>query len=106
MRTGRRTLATGARLVPGRPARRCAAWASAGRARRHDEAGRAMTWDSVHDGRTAFLTCMRAMCSPGPPIELPCVPQICEHAELDSAAAILLALLDRGLSLAVSGDEA
>jgi len=65
-----------------------------------------MTWDSVHDGRTAFLACMRAMCSPGTPIELPCVPQICEHAELDSAAAILLALLDRGLSLAASGDEA
>lgn len=65
-----------------------------------------MRWDSVHDGRTAFLSCMRAMCEPGTPIELPCVPQICEHAELDSAAAILLALLDRGLSLGVSGGHA
>ncbi len=65
-----------------------------------------MKWDSVHDGRTAFLACMRAMCSPGTPIELPCVPQVCERAELDSAAAILLALLDRGLSLGVSGGDA
>jgi alpha-D-ribose 1-methylphosphonate 5-triphosphate synthase subunit PhnH len=63
-------------------------------------------WDSVHDGRTAFLACMRAMCSPGTPIELPCVPQICEHTELDSAAAILLALLDRGLTLGVIGEDA
>jgi alpha-D-ribose 1-methylphosphonate 5-triphosphate synthase subunit PhnH len=65
-----------------------------------------MRWDSVHDGRTAFLACMRAMCSPGTPIELAVVPQVCEHAELDSAAAILLALLDRGLSLGVSGGDA
>ena len=65
-----------------------------------------MRWDSVHDGRTAFLACMRAMCSPGTPVELPAVPQVCEHAELDSAAAILLALLDHGLSLGVSGGDA
>jgi len=63
-------------------------------------------WDSVHDGRTAFLACMRAMCSPGTPIELPCVPQICGHTELDGAASVLLALLDRGLSLGVSGGDA
>jgi alpha-D-ribose 1-methylphosphonate 5-triphosphate synthase subunit PhnH len=65
-----------------------------------------MRWDSVHDGRTAFLACMHALCAPGTPIELPYVPQICEHAELDSAAAILLPLLDRGLSLGVSGGDA
>jgi alpha-D-ribose 1-methylphosphonate 5-triphosphate synthase subunit PhnH len=65
-----------------------------------------MRWDTVHDGRTAFLACMRAMCSPGTPIELPVVPQVCECTELDSAAAILLALLDRGLSLAVTGSDA
>jgi alpha-D-ribose 1-methylphosphonate 5-triphosphate synthase subunit PhnH len=65
-----------------------------------------MRWDSVHDGRTAFLACMRAMCSPGTPVELPVVPGVSEHTELDSAAAILLALLDRGLSLGVSGGEA
>ncbi|WP_102145365.1 phosphonate C-P lyase system protein PhnH [Mycobacterium hubeiense] len=65
-----------------------------------------MRWDSVHDGRTAFLSCMRAMCAPGTPIEIPCVPQLCELTELDSAAALLLALLDRGLSLGVSGGDA
>jgi alpha-D-ribose 1-methylphosphonate 5-triphosphate synthase subunit PhnH len=65
-----------------------------------------MKWDSVHDGRTAFLACMRALCSPGTPVELPVVPQVSEHAELDSAAAILLALLDHGLSLSVSGGDA
>ena len=65
-----------------------------------------MRWDSVHDGRTAFLACMRALCSPGTPVELPVVPQVSEHAELDSAAAILLALLDHGLSLGVSGGDA
>lgn len=65
-----------------------------------------MKWDSVHDGRTAFLACMRALCAPGTPIELPYVPQVCEHAELDSAAAILLALLDRGLTLGVAGGDA
>jgi alpha-D-ribose 1-methylphosphonate 5-triphosphate synthase subunit PhnH len=65
-----------------------------------------MTWDSIHDGRTAFLACMRALCSPGTPVELPVVPQVCDQAELDSAAAILLALLDRGLSLGVSGGDA
>jgi alpha-D-ribose 1-methylphosphonate 5-triphosphate synthase subunit PhnH len=65
-----------------------------------------MKWDSVHDGRTAFLACMRALCAPGTPIELPSVPQICEYTELDGAAAILLALLDRGLSLGVCGGDA
>lgn len=65
-----------------------------------------MRWDSVHDGRTAFLACMHAMCAPGTPIELPHVPQLCEHTEINSATAILLALLDRGLSLGVSGGDA
>ena len=65
-----------------------------------------MRWDSVHDGRTAFLACMRALCSPGTPVELPVVPQVSEDAELDSAAAILLALLDHGLCLGVSGGDA
>ena len=65
-----------------------------------------MKWDSVHDGRTAFLACMHALCAPGTPIELPYVPQLCEHAELDSAAAVLLALLDRGLTLGVAGCDA
>jgi alpha-D-ribose 1-methylphosphonate 5-triphosphate synthase subunit PhnH len=65
-----------------------------------------MRWDPVHDGRTAFLACMRALCSPGTPIELPVKARVYEHPELDRAAAILLALLDRGLALGVCGDDA
>lgn len=65
-----------------------------------------MKWDQVHDGRTTFMACMRAMCAPGTPIELPYAPQVCEYPELDSAAAILLALLDRGLTLGVTGGDA
>lgn len=65
-----------------------------------------MRWDPVHDGRTAFLACMRALCSPGTPIELPVVARVCEYPELDRAAAVLLALLDRGLALGVCGDDA
>lgn len=63
-------------------------------------------WDPVHDGRTAFLACMRAMSTPGTPVEVPTVPRSCHRAELDTAAAILLALLDRGLTLGVSGGDA
>jgi alpha-D-ribose 1-methylphosphonate 5-triphosphate synthase subunit PhnH len=62
-----------------------------------------VNWDPVHDGRTAFLAAMRALCAPGTPIVLPARPTVSERAELDGAAAILLALLDRGLSLGVAG---
>lgn len=65
-----------------------------------------MSWDPVHDARTAFLACMRAMCSPGTPIDLPSLPQVSENAELDRAAAVLLALLDRGLALGICGGDA
>ncbi|MGV0722053.1 phosphonate C-P lyase system protein PhnH [Mycolicibacterium elephantis] len=65
-----------------------------------------MRWDRVHDGRTAFLACMWAMCTPGTPIELGCLPRIGARPELDGAAGVLLALLDRGLTLGVSGGEA
>lgn len=65
-----------------------------------------MTWDVVHDSRTTFLACMRALCSPGTPIELSCVPGLSGYPELDRAAAVLLALLDHGLGLGFSGDEA
>lgn len=63
-----------------------------------------MNWDPVHDARAAFGVCMQALCSPGSTIELPPLPQVGDCAELDGAAAILLALLDRGLSLGVVGD--
>ncbi len=62
-----------------------------------------MSWDRVHDGRDGFLACMRALCSPGQPIDLRSTPAISEAAELDAAAGVLLALLDRGLVLAVAG---
>lgn len=65
-----------------------------------------MTWDVVHDSRTTFLACMRALCSPGTPVVLSRVPGLSGHPELDRAAAVLLALLDRGLGLGVSGDDA
>ena len=64
-----------------------------------------MRWDVVHDSRTTFVACMRALCSPGTPIELPFLPGISGYPELDRAAAVLLALLDRGLGLGVSGDD-
>lgn len=62
-----------------------------------------MTWDAVHDSRTTFLACMWALCSPGRPVEVSCAPLVSEHAELDLGAAVLLALLDRGLGLGVHG---
>lgn len=62
-------------------------------------------WNAVHDGRTVFVACMHAMCSPGQPVELPSVPKVVNHVELDGAAAILLALLDQGLSLGVAGGD-
>lgn len=65
-----------------------------------------MKWDTVHDGRTTFLACMRALCSPGTPVESPTVPGISDHLELDRAAAVLLALLDGGLALGVCGGDA
>ncbi|MGK2853336.1 MAG: phosphonate C-P lyase system protein PhnH [Microbacteriaceae bacterium] len=64
-----------------------------------------MRWDPVHDSRMAFAACMQALCSPGTPVELPVVAGVCGQPELDRAAAILLALLDRGLSLGTCGGE-
>lgn len=64
-----------------------------------------MTWDTVHDSREAFLTCVRALCSPGvpqgplPPLGLSADPH------LDGAGAILVSLLDPGLGLCVVGDD-
>lgn len=65
-----------------------------------------MRWDAVHDGRTTFLACMWALCSPGSPIELPGVLKVSERPELDRAAAVLFALLDHGLGLATYGSDA
>lgn len=65
-----------------------------------------MRWDPVHDSRAVFLACMRAMCAPGTPVELPTRPAITPTVELDSAAGVLLALLDRGLTFGVAGSSA
>lgn len=64
-----------------------------------------MIWDTVHDSREAFLTCLRAQCAPGsaqgplPPVGISADPH------LDGASAILLSLLDPGLGLCVVGDD-
>ena len=64
-----------------------------------------MIWDTVHDSREAFLTCLRAQCAPGfPQGSLP-PAGISDDPNLDGASAILLALLDPGLGLCVVGDE-
>ncbi|CAJ1502597.1 phosphonate C-P lyase system protein PhnH [[Mycobacterium] burgundiense] len=65
-----------------------------------------MTWDRVHDGRTAFLACMRALCAPGEPMPLPALAAMSDVDELNGAAAVLLALLDPGLVLGVAGGPA
>ena len=65
-----------------------------------------MTWNPVHDSRDAFLSCMQALCTPGTSVALPVRPSVTSAGELDSAAAVLLALLDRGLALAVTGSRA
>ena len=59
----------------------------------------------MHDGREVFLACMKALCSPGTAIDVPCTPGLDDRCELDGAAAILLALLDQGLALGVSGSR-
>jgi alpha-D-ribose 1-methylphosphonate 5-triphosphate synthase subunit PhnH len=60
-------------------------------------------WDPVHDGRRAFLACFRALCEPGAAITG--VPRAFLHSDvkLDVAAAILLALLDPGIGLCLTG---
>ena len=64
-----------------------------------------MIWDVVHDSREAFLACLWAQCSPGavqgplPPAGLSADPW------LDGGAAILLALLDPGIGLAVAAQD-
>jgi alpha-D-ribose 1-methylphosphonate 5-triphosphate synthase subunit PhnH len=63
----------------------------------------APSWDAVHDGRTAFRACLRAMCAPGEPVAGLPRAGICGDPLLDRAAALLLALLDPGLGLAVAG---
>lgn len=63
-----------------------------------------MSWDPVHDAREAFLVCFRAFCEPGKTITGAPRAWLHEDTTLDVAAAVLLALLDRGIGLCVVGD--
>lgn len=67
---------------------------------------RAISWDAVHDGRAAFRVCMDAMCAPGRAVELGVRAGLDPDPARDRAAAVLLALLDVGVSVAVCGDAA
>lgn len=64
-----------------------------------------MTWDTVHDGRTAFDACMRAVCRPGANQSIP-RPALEVDAASDHAAAVLLALLDADVTVAAAGSPA
>lgn len=65
-----------------------------------------MTWDPVHDSRTSFLACLRAQCAPGHPHGPVPAAGLDDDPVLDTAAAVLLALLDPGLGLCVLGTRA
>lgn len=60
-------------------------------------------WDDTHDGRATFLALLQAQCAPGQAIgPVPSTGQ-CGEPALDSAAAVMLALLDPTTSLAIEG---
>ena len=63
-------------------------------------------WDPVHDARAAFRAGLEAMCRPGRPVAGLPRAGLAADPLLDHAAALLLALLDPGVGLAVSGDAA
>jgi alpha-D-ribose 1-methylphosphonate 5-triphosphate synthase subunit PhnH len=63
----------------------------------------AETVDLVHDSREVFLACLWAQCSPGAAQGPVPTPQLTPDPALDTAAAVLLALLDPGIGLATVG---
>lgn len=65
-----------------------------------------MSWDPIHDSRTTFLACLRAVCRPGSQQGPVPAAGLAEDPVLDTAAAVLLALLDDGLGLAALGARA
>lgn len=65
-----------------------------------------MTWHVVHDSRSTFLAAMAAQCAPGRPQGPVPTAGITDDPILDTAAAVLLALLDPGIGLGVHGPAA
>ncbi|UNK47825.1 phosphonate C-P lyase system protein PhnH [Arthrobacter sulfonylureivorans] len=65
-----------------------------------------MKWDPIHDSRRTFLACLQAQCAPGIPAGPVPAPGLSHDPALDTAAAVLLSLLDPGLTLALIGPEA
>lgn len=65
-----------------------------------------MTWDSVHDSRHTFLACLGALCAPATRVAIAPSPGLVQAPALDTACAVLLSLLDPGLTLAASGSAA
>lgn len=60
-------------------------------------------WDETHDSRETFLALLQAQCAPGQTVgPIPTTGRYAEP-ELETAAALLLALLDPSTSLAIEG---
>lgn len=66
----------------------------------------AVSWDVTHDSRETFLALLNAQCSPGQATGPVPTASLGADASVDSAAAVLLALLDPTTSLAVEGQPA
>lgn len=64
------------------------------------------SWDEVHDTRATFLALLDAQCAPGVRGRTVPRPGLTGDAPLDTAAAVLLTLVDRGLVLAADGGPA
>lgn len=60
-------------------------------------------WDATHDSRETFLAFLRAQCAPGQASGPVPTAGRCSDRSVDTAAAVLLALLDHTTSLAVEG---
>jgi alpha-D-ribose 1-methylphosphonate 5-triphosphate synthase subunit PhnH len=61
------------------------------------------SWDATHDSRETFMAFLRAQSAPGQPSGPVPSTGHCSDRSIDTAAAVLLALLDSTTSLAVEG---
>lgn len=61
----------------------------------------AAIWDTTHDSRETFSALLQAQCAPGQAVGPVPTTGRCADAALDSAAAVLLTLLDHTTSLAI-----